>query len=150
MAKENAMAESYNPDSVWSPFGVFSMMVIQGAGQIVHLKGQVALDRDGAVVGAGDMRAQVRQVLDNIQTSLAAVGGRMSDVVSLVQHTTDIDAFMQSGDIRAGFFSAPFPVNTTIEVKRLYDPALLIEITAVAEIPLERFSRPDNARAMHG
>lgn len=144
------MAESFNPSEVWSPFGAFSMMVLQGAGQVVHLKGQVALDKDGRLVGAGDMQAQVRQVLTNIESSLASVGGRMSDVISLVQHTTDMDAFMGAGDIRATFFAMPFPVTTTVEVKRLYDPALLIEITAVAEIPMDRFRRPENARAMHG
>jgi enamine deaminase RidA (YjgF/YER057c/UK114 family) len=42
------------------------MAVIQGEGQIVHLKGQVSLDQNGQVVGAGDMRAQVRMVLENI------------------------------------------------------------------------------------
>ena len=144
------MAESYNPDGVWSPFGAFSMMVLQGAGKVVHLKGQVALDKDGGLVGSGDMQAQVRQVLSNIETSLASIGGRMSDVISLIQHTTDMDAFMRSGEVRAAFFTAPFPVTTTIEVKRLYDPALLIEITAVAEIPTDRYRRPDSARAMHG
>ncbi|SOT44054.1 hypothetical protein F01_460422 [Burkholderia cenocepacia] len=51
------MAEAVNPPEVWAPFGAFSMAMIQGDGRIVHLKGQVALDRDGQVVGAGDMRA---------------------------------------------------------------------------------------------
>lgn len=58
--KGNLMAESYNPDNVWAPFGAFSIVVLQGTGQIVHLKGQVALDASGAIIGAGDMRAQVR------------------------------------------------------------------------------------------
>ncbi len=88
------MAESYDPEDVWAPFGAFSMTVLQGAGQVVHLKGQVSLDASGAIVGAGDMRAQVRQVLTNIKTVLAAIGGRMSDVVSLTHYTTDIQAFM--------------------------------------------------------
>ncbi len=62
------------------------MAVIQGDGQIVHLKGQVALDQQGKIVGAGDMRAQVRKVLENIQSVLKSMGGRMSDVVSLIHH----------------------------------------------------------------
>ena len=66
------MAEAVNPPEVWAPFGAFSMAVIQGDGRIVHLKGQVALDRDGQVVGAGDMRTQVRQTLDNIRDAIAA------------------------------------------------------------------------------
>lgn len=144
------MAESHNPSDVWQPFGAFSMAVLQGEGQVVHLKGQVALDAEGAVVGAGDMRAQVRQVLGNIQSVLAGLGGRMSDVISLTHYTTDIAAFMQSGDIRQAFFSAPYPVTTTLEVAALYRPDLLIEITAMAEIPRDRFQRPAQAAAMHG
>ncbi len=54
------MAESFNPTRIWTPFGAFSMAVAQGDGRVVYLKGQVALDRDGRLVGKGDMRAQVR------------------------------------------------------------------------------------------
>ena len=136
------MVDAVNPTGVWPPFGTFSMAVIQGGGQIVHLKGQVSLDRQGKVVGAGDMRVQVRQVLENISAVLASMGGRMGDVVSLVHYATDIDQFMATSDVRKEFFTAPFPVTTTIQVQRLYHPDLLIEITAVAEIPLERFHRP--------
>lgn len=136
------MVDAINPSNVWSPFGAFSMAVIQGPGQIVHLKGQVALDQSGQIIGVGDMRAQVRKVLQNIQTVLASMGGQMSDVVSLVHYSTSIEQFMQTGDIRKEFFCEPFPVTTTVEVARLYNPDLLIEITAVAEIPHNRFHRP--------
>lgn len=144
------MAESYNPDDLWSPFGAFSMMVLQGTGQIVHLKGQVALDIEGEVVGIGDMRVQMRQTLSNIRTALASVGGVMGDVISLTHYTTDIHAFMAAGDIRKTFFFAPYPVTTTVEVAALYHPDSMVEITAIAEIPLERFKRPTKARAMYG
>lgn len=60
------MVGSFNPKSVWEPFGAFSMGVIRGDGRIVYLKGQVALDKEGRVVGKGDMRAQTRRVLENI------------------------------------------------------------------------------------
>ncbi|MGR3908429.1 RidA family protein [Burkholderia sp. SR8] len=133
------MSKAVNPPEVWAPFGAFSMAVIQGDGRIVHLKGQVALDRDGHVVGPGDMRAQVRQALGNIRDVLAALGGQMQDVISLVHYATDIDAFMQAGDIRNAFFAEPYPVTTTVQVERLYRTDLLIEIAAIAEIPLARF-----------
>jgi len=118
------------------------MGAVIGTGTVVHLKGQVALDRDGAIVGKGDMAAQVRQVHDNIKAVLAHVGGRMGDIVSLTQYTTDIEAFMACGEIRMAYFQAPYPVTTTIEVSRLYDTALMVEITAIAEIPTERFAPP--------
>lgn len=136
------MAEAVNPTEVRAPFGAFSMAVIQGDGRIVHLKGQVALDRGGHVVGAGDMRAQVRQTLGNIRDVLGAMGGRMQDVISLVHYATDIDAFMQAGDIRKTYFAEPYPVTTTVQVERLYRPDLLIEIAAIAEIPRARFRMP--------
>ena len=143
------MAESYNPDEIWAPFGTFSMMVMQGEGQIIHLKGQVSLDKSGSIIGAGNMRTQVRQVLTNIETALGTIGGRMSDIVSLTHLTTDIQSFMQTGDIRNEFFSAPFPTTTTVEVAALYHPDLIIEITASAEVPRDRYRRPAEAQRMH-
>ena len=144
------MAESYDPEALWEPFGTFSMMVLQGAGQVVHLKGQVALDADRQVVGVGDMRLQIHQALSNIEAALASIGGRMSDIISLTHYTVDIQAFMGAGDIRKIFFSAPYPVTTTVEIIALYHPDLLVEITAIAEIPMDRFKRPNAAKAMHG
>ena len=136
------MARSHDPPSVWKPFGAFSMVKIRGEGQFVHLKGQVSLDREGQVVGRGDMRAQVQQTLENIKAVLASVGGEMADIVSLTQYATDIEQFMATGDIRRKFFSEPYPVTTTVEVVRLYHSDLLIEITATAEIPRDRFKAP--------
>ena len=136
------MAGSYNPPTVWKPFGAFSMVKIHGEGQLVQLKGQVSLDRDGQLVGKGDMRAQVRQTLENIKAVLASIGGEMSDIVSLTQYATDIEQFMASGDIRKEFLSEPYPVTTTVQVVRLYHPDLRIEITATAEIPRHRFNVP--------
>ncbi len=136
------MVDAINPPGVWPPFGAFSMAVLQGDGHVVHLKGQVALDPSGQVVGPGDMRAQLRQALANIATVLSSLGGQMGDVMSLVHYATDIERFMAAGDVRREFFAAPYPVTTTVQVSRLYHPDLLIEIAAVAEIPRDRFRRP--------
>lgn len=136
------MADAVNPMEVWAPFGAFSMAAIQGDGRIVHLKGQVSLDRHGQVIGLGDIRAQVRQVLENIRSVLASMGGQMADVISLVHYATNIEAFMTTGDIRQEFFAAPYPVTTTVQIQRLYRPELLIEIAAIAEIPRSRFRHP--------
>jgi 2-iminobutanoate/2-iminopropanoate deaminase len=134
--------DAFNPPSVWRPFGAFSMVAVEGDGRIAHLKGQVALDRDGRVVGKHDMRAQTRQVLENIRDVLAAMGGRMEDVLSLTHYVTDIHAFAGVGDVRREFFREPYPVTTTVQVAALYDPDLVIEIAAIAEISRERFCRP--------
>ena len=137
------MVESFNPPNVWPPFGAFSMGVVQGDGRIVHLKGQVSLDRKGRIVGKGDMKRQVRQTLDNMKIVLAHVGGTMADIISLTQYVTDIRQFMDAGAVRRNYFADPFPVTTTVEVSSLYDPDLMVEIAAIAEIPNERFKPPE-------
>jgi len=134
--------DSFDPDSVWKPFGAFSQAVVQGTGKIVHLKGQVSLDIDGAIVGAGDTDAQVERALENIKTVLAEFGGRMEDIYSLTHHVTNIEKFMKTGHIRTRYFTPPYPVTTTVEVARLYHPDLLVEITGSAEIPLDRYVEP--------
>ncbi len=138
------MAQPFDAPGVWPPFGTFSMGVVQGEGHIVHLKGQVALDKESRIVGEGDMPAQVRQVLENIRAVLAHIGGEMADIISLTHYITDIEAFMASGEVRKAYFRPPYPVTTTIEVSRLYDPKLLVEITAIAEVPRERFMAPED------
>jgi len=133
---------SFNPPNVWKPFGAFSIAVAQGSGQVLHLKGQVSLNSEGEVIGESDIELQVETTLKNIQTVLGNFGGRMEDIYSLTHHVTDIEAFMTSGHVRNKFFSEPFPTTTTVEVSRLYHPALMVEITASAEIPLDRYTEP--------
>ena len=134
--------DAFDPANLWQPFGAFSMGAIQGEGRLIHLKGQIALDRDGKVVGKGDMRAQTRKTLENIRTVLACIGGEMQDIVSLTHHVTDIEAFMKTADIRRQFFAPPYPVTTTVQVVRLFHPDLVVEITAMAQIPGDRFKPP--------
>jgi len=134
--------DSFDPDSVWKPFGAFSQAVVQGTGKIVHLKGQVSLDKEGKIVGKRDINAQVEKALENIRTILSEFGGRMEDIYSLSHHVTNIEEFMKTGHIRTRYFKPPYPVTTTVEVARLYHSDLLVEITGSAEIPLERYVEP--------
>ena len=60
--------DSFNQDSVWRPFGAFSVAVVQGSGQVGHMKGQVSLNRAGNIVGEGAMEKQVKQALENSQS----------------------------------------------------------------------------------
>ncbi|MET0482551.1 MAG: RidA family protein [Aestuariivirgaceae bacterium] len=139
------MAVSYDPKKLWQPFGPFAMAVVQGDGRIVHLKGQVPLDEHGELVGEGDMRAQLRQVLENLKVVLDEAGGGLSDIISLIQYTTDIKAFIAAGDIRRTYFSKPYPVTSTVQVSALYRPEVLVEIAGIAEIPSHRFKMPRQA-----
>jgi 2-iminobutanoate/2-iminopropanoate deaminase len=136
------MPRFFNPPNVWKPFSAFSMGVVQGDGRVVHLKGQFPLDRDGKVVGPGEMLIQVRQTLDNIKTMLAHVGGEMRDIISLTHHVTDLRSFVATQELRESYLSPPYPVTTTVQVAALFHRDILIEMTAIAEIPRERFKEP--------
>jgi len=71
---------AYNPETMRHPFGIFSNLTVAGPGRLCCISGQVAVDVQGNLVGQGDIRAQTRQVLENIKAALAAVGGTMDDV----------------------------------------------------------------------
>ena len=73
---------------------------------------------------------------------LAALGGKMGDILSLNQHTADIAAFMTSGAVRARYFKEFYPATTNVEVSALYHHDILVEIMAIAEIPRGRFVHP--------
>jgi 2-iminobutanoate/2-iminopropanoate deaminase len=136
------MPRFFNPPTIWKPFSAFSMGVVQGDGRIVHLKGQIPFDRDGHVVGPGDMHAQVRQTLENIRDVLAHVGGDLRDVLSLTHYVTDVRAFQSTRDVREHFFSEPYPVTTTVQVVSLFHRDIMIEISGIAEVPRKRFKEP--------
>lgn len=132
------MAHGFNPSGVVTPFGIFSSAAWQPAGRILHLSGQVAQAPDGSLVGRGDIAAQTRQVLTNLQTILASVGGTMDDIVKVTVFVTDMSGLRQVHAVRAEFFRPPYPASTLVEVSRLVDPGYLIEIEALAVIPTER------------
>lgn len=128
------MPKFLNPDDLWKPFGAFSQVALAKGNQFVLVKGQIPLDRDGQLVGQGDMRVQLEQVFANIETALAAAGTNLASVLELRIFTTDIDAFAAASDIRTKWFHPPYPVTTTVEVRRLVDPEIVVEIAATAEI----------------
>ena len=134
--------KSFNPKNIWKPFGSFSQAVVQGSGQVVHLKGQVSLNLAGEVIGDKDIELQVETTIKNIQTVLSNFGGCMQDIYSVTHHVTDIEAFMTTNHVRNKFFSEPYPITTTVEISQLYHPDLMVEITASAEIPNDRFKVP--------
>ncbi len=100
--------------------------------RLVFLSGQLAWDKDGNVVGKGDMRAQFRQVCENIGTALAEAGASWEDVVQTNTYVTDMDAFFTCADIRHEYFGPGWPTSTTLEVSRLAHPDMMVEIEAVA------------------
>ena len=85
------------------------------------------------MVGQGDMRAQLRQVGENIKAALAAAGATLDDIVKTNTYVTDMDEFFKHVDVRMEYFGA-LPTSTTVEVRRLAHPDLLVEIEVIAVV----------------
>lgn len=137
------MKTAFQPAGVWRTFGCNSMALVVSEGRQVLLGGQVAWDDRRHVVGVGDMRLQAQQTFRNIQASLAAVGGEMDDVVSIVTYVTTPDGLADIHQVRTAFFSPPYPVSTLVQVAALVQPDLLIEVTATAIVPEDRYRAPE-------
>jgi enamine deaminase RidA (YjgF/YER057c/UK114 family) len=138
------MADGFNPSGVWAPNGrAFSQGVLQGSGEVVHVTGQVAWDEHDEVVGVGDVEAQMEKSIDNIRLILAAVGGRLDDIVSMTiyfLHREDLPVIQR---VRSRYFSpGSAPASVVIQVPGLVLPEFLVELVPIAVVPPRRFVRP--------
>ena len=136
------MADAFNALGVVEPFGIFSSAAWQPEGKVLHISGHVSQAADGTTVGHGDMEAQTRQVLENIRNVLASAGGTMDDVVKVTVFVTDVTEISKIHEVRSEFFVRPYPASTLVQVAQLIDPDWLIEIEAIAVIPVDRAKRP--------
>jgi enamine deaminase RidA (YjgF/YER057c/UK114 family) len=127
-------ANFINPETMHRPTG-YTHVVEVTAGRPVYLAGQVAIDRSGAVVGPGDIGAQARQVFDNVQAALQAVGAGFEQVVKLTLYLVDISQLPVVREVRDQYVNTQQPpASTAVEVRRLVSDDLLIEVEAVAVI----------------
>ena len=102
-------------------------------GRPVYIAGQIALDPTGALVGPGDIRAQTRQVFENLQAALQAVGVGFEQVVKLNYYLVDATQLPVVREVRDQFLNTDQPpASTAVEVRRLARDDLLIEVDAVA------------------
>jgi enamine deaminase RidA (YjgF/YER057c/UK114 family) len=141
----SSMAPVYlNPPSVPQLPGFSSGVKV---GLTVWVAGQVAVDSAGAIVGGGDVTAQLRQALANVVTVVRAGRGVPGDVVRLtVYHVAGSDSAVAAG-LRAAaadwFAPGEYPAATLVAVQRLPMPGLLVAVDAVAEL---RSLLPDRQR----
>jgi enamine deaminase RidA (YjgF/YER057c/UK114 family) len=110
---------------------LYSQVVIAEGKKLVFVAGTLSRDKDGNVVGAGDMRAQIIQVAENLRIALQAAGATFKDLVKTTTYVTDIDAFFKYPEERSRIFEA-LPTSTTVEVRRLSRPEFMVEIEVLA------------------
>lgn len=127
-------ANLINPQTMHRPTG-YSHVAEVTAGRPVFIAGQVALDATGTLVGAGDLRAQARQVFENLKAALAAVGAGFDQVVKLNYYLVDASQLPVVREVRDEYLNPRrLPASTAVEVSRLFREDVLIEVEAVAVV----------------
>jgi reactive intermediate/imine deaminase len=124
-----------NPGTLSTPTGYTHVVEVSGPAKTIYISGQIALDRDGNVVGMNDMRAQAEQVFKNLEAALAAAGAKFSDVVKMNTYTTDISQIQAIRDVRGRYFGQVTPASTLVQVVHLARPELMLEIEVIAVVP---------------
>lgn len=116
----------------WEPIVGYSRAVHVGA--MVFVAGTTATAADGSIVGEGSLYAQTAQALRNIESALRQAGATLADVVRTRIFLTDISRWEEAGRAHGECFGEIRPAATMVEVARLIDPAMLVEIEADAVI----------------
>jgi enamine deaminase RidA (YjgF/YER057c/UK114 family) len=127
-----------NPPTIGQPRGYTHVVETAGLGRTVYIAGQLGYDVSGKVPEPGDFRAQAAQVFENLKAALASVGGGFQHVVKLNTFLTDIRAQLPVyREVRDRYVNTNFPpASTTVEVSRLAREGALIEVEAVAVLPV--------------
>lgn len=102
-------------------------------GGLIYTAGQVAWNEEGDVIGIGDVTAQTRQTLSNVESVLREGGATLDDVLKCNVYLADIRYFQAMNDVFAEFFPNDPPARTTVQAP-LAEPEMLVEIEAVAYI----------------
>ncbi len=121
--------ERMNPPGTTQPT-VYTQLV--RAGITLYFAGQTAVNEKGELIGKGDMRAQVRQVYENLKSLLASQGATFDHLVKITIYTLSIDEFRKAGDIREEYTGGKAPASTLLQIDQLASPDYLVEIEGIA------------------
>jgi enamine deaminase RidA (YjgF/YER057c/UK114 family) len=123
-----------NPWTWQEEFGYVQANEATGVERVLVCAGQTSVDADGQPMHEGDMAAQVGQALDNVETVLSEAGFTFADVIRLNYYVTDVDAFIQAGEVWGARLAQAGcrPAGSLLGVTRLAFPELLVEIEATA------------------
>jgi enamine deaminase RidA (YjgF/YER057c/UK114 family) len=118
--------------SPYEPLVGFSRAV--RVGDTVYVSGTVAWGDDGKLTGAGDVYAQAKQSIRNVEKALAQAGASLSDVVRTRIYVTEISRLEEAARAHGEAFGEIRPASSMVEVSALAEPEMLVEIEAVAVI----------------
>jgi enamine deaminase RidA (YjgF/YER057c/UK114 family) len=125
--------QNISTGSKWEPIIGYSRAV--KIGNTIHISGTTASNKEGELVGIGDVYAQTKQIILNIETALHQAGATLNDVVRTRIYCTNITEWELIGKAHGETFGDIRPTTTMVEVSRLIAPDILIEIEAEAILP---------------
>ena len=123
-----------NPPTLSAPTGYTHVVQVHG-GRTLYIAGQVALDKSGNVVGKGDFAAQTTQVFENLKSALASGGATFDNLVKVTTFVTDLSQMQTLRSIRAKYYGKNAPASTLVQITKLANDDLMIEIEAIAVVP---------------
>jgi enamine deaminase RidA (YjgF/YER057c/UK114 family) len=124
--------KTIQPQSLNDPRPRYSQGILNEGGKLLFVAGQTASDKEGNVVGKGDIKAQAKQVFANLKAVLEEAGGTLDDLVMTTTYITDREYREGYNEVRRGLYKKDPPTSTLVIVKGLAHPDYLIEIAGIA------------------